>query len=105
MSLTYIIVKNTKPKDKTFKLFDEKGLFLLVHKNGSKYWQQKYRVDGKERILSFGVYPEASLKEARNKRYEARKQIQDGFDPSQEKKLAKLTHLINTENSFENVAR
>ena len=77
----------------------------MVHKNGSKYWQQKYRVDGKERILSFGFYPETSLKEARNKRYEARKQIQDGFDPSQEKKLAKLTRLINTENSFENVAR
>jgi integrase len=105
MSLTDIIAKNAKPQKTQFKLFDEKGLFLLVTPNGSKYWRMKYRFDGKEKLLSFGTYPETSLKEARNKRDTARKQIQEGFDPSQEKKLAKLTRLINSENSFENVAR
>ncbi len=105
MSLTDIIAKNAKPQKTQFKLFDEKGLFLLITPNGSKYWRMKYRFDGKEKLLSFGTYPETSLKEARNKRDAARKQIQEGFDPSQEKKLAKLTRLINSENSFENVAR
>jgi len=65
----------------------------------------KYRFDGKEKLLSFGTYPETSLKEARNKRDEARKKIQEGVDPSQEKKLAKITRAINAENSFESVAR
>jgi hypothetical protein len=93
MSLTDIIAKNAKPQKTQFKLFDEKGLFLLVTPNGSKYWRMKYRFDAKEKLLSFGTYPETSLKEARNKRDAARKQIQEGCDPSQEKKLAKLTRL------------
>ena len=105
MSLTDIIAKNAKSQKAQYKLFDEKGLFLLVAPNGSKYWRMKYRFDGKEKLLSFGTYPETSLKEARNKRDVARKQIQESFDPSQEKKLAKLTRLVNAENSFENVAR
>ncbi len=105
MPLTDIIVKNLKPLDKRFKRSDEKGLYLLIHPNGGKYWQLKYRFGGKEKTLSFGTYPEISLKEARNKRDDARKQIQDGIDPSQEKKLAKLKKSINAENSFESVAR
>ncbi|NBV07215.1 MAG: DUF4102 domain-containing protein [Proteobacteria bacterium] len=105
MPLTDIIAKNAKLKDKRYKLSDEKGLFLLVHENGSKYWQVKYRIDGKEKLLSLGVYPEVSLKQARDKRDEARRKIQDGLDPSQEKKLAKLTNSINSQNTFEAIAR
>jgi integrase len=105
MPLTDIIAKNAKPRDKRYKLSDEKGLFLLVHENGSKYWQVKYRIDGKEKLLSLGVYPEVSLKQARDKRDEARKKIQDGLDPSHEKKLKKLSHQIESENNFEAIAR
>ena len=105
MPLTDIIVKNAKPQKTQYKLSDERGLFLLVLPTGGRYWRMKYRFDGKEKSLSFGTYPETSLKEARNKRDEARKQIQEGIDPSQEKKLAKLTRAINSENSFESVAR
>jgi integrase len=105
MSLNDVKCKNIKPADKTFKVSDEKGLYLEVNANGSKYWRLKYRFAGKEKRLALGVYPEISLKEAREKRDEARKQIQGGTDPSQEKKLAKLTRLINADNSFENVAR
>ncbi len=50
MSLTDIIAKNAKPQKTQFKLFDEKGLFLLVTPNGSKYWRMKYRFDGKEKV-------------------------------------------------------
>jgi Arm DNA-binding domain len=81
MPLTDISAKSAKPKEKLYKLSDEKGLFLSVRPNGGKYWQMKYRFDGKEKILSFGVYPEVSLKEAREKRDSARKQIKDGVDP------------------------
>jgi hypothetical protein len=105
MPLTDIIVKNAKPKEKQYKLSDEKGMRLLVHPNGSRYWQLKYRFGGKEKLLSLGVYPEVSLKEARDKRDAARKQLQEGLDPSHEKKLSKLTKTLNAENSFENIAR
>lgn len=68
MPLADITVKSAKPKDKNYKLSDEKGLFLLVNKNGSKYWRLKYYFAKKEKLLSFGVYPEIFLKEAREKR-------------------------------------
>lgn len=91
MSLTDIKCKSAQPKEKIYKLSDEKGLYLQVNPNGSKYWRLKYRFDGKEKKLSFGVYPELSLK--------------DGIDPSEEKKLVKLTRMVDADNSFENVAR
>lgn len=105
MPLNDVKCKNIKPTEKIFKVSDEKGLYLEINPNGSKYWRLKYRFAGKEKRLALGVYPEISLKEAREKRDDARKQIQEGIDPSQEKKLAKLTRLINADNSFENVAR
>jgi len=105
MPLTDIAAKSAKPKDKLYKISDEKGLYLSIRPNGGKYWQMKYRFDGKEKLLSFGVYPEVSLKEARDKRDDARKQIKNGIDPSAEKKLAKLTRMVDAENSFEAVAR
>lgn len=103
--LTDIRVKNLKPTEKIFRVFDEKGLYLEIHPKGGKYWRFKYGFDGKENRLAFGVYPEVSLKEARDKRDDARKKISNGINPSEEKKLGKITRLINAENSFENVAR
>jgi len=70
-----------KPKDKDYKASDEKGLYLQVKKNGSKYWRFKYRINGVEKLLSLGVYPDVSLKSARNDRDAAKKQIMDGLDP------------------------
>jgi Arm DNA-binding domain len=73
--------RNAKVKSKPFKLYDEKGLFLLAHPNGSKYWRLKYRVAGKEKLLALGVYPEVSLANAREKRDDARKLHSQGVDP------------------------
>ena len=86
--------RNAKPSDKQYKLADEKGLFLLIHPNGSKYWRMKYRHGGKEKLLSFGVYPETSLSEARAKRDNARKLIAEGSDPSAVKQEEKRTASI-----------
>lgn len=63
MPLTDTAIRNAKPNEKALKLTDEKGLFLLIHPNGSKYWRQKYRYNGKGKILAHGVYPDVGLKD------------------------------------------
>lgn len=68
MPLTDIVCRTAAPSDKPRKLSDEKGLYLEVMPNGSKYWRFKYRFAGKENRLAFGVYSEVSLKSAREKR-------------------------------------
>lgn len=98
-------IRHAAPREKPTKLADNKGLFLLINPNGSRYWRFKYRIDGKEKLLSLGVYPETSLSEARLKCDAARKQLADGVDPSQERKNNKLTAATPYENSFEAIAR
>ena len=91
--------------DKAYKLSDEKGLHILINPNGSKYFRLKYRFDGKEKTLALGVYPETTLKQAREKRDIARKQIADGIDPSENKKAVKESREASAANSFEIIAR
>ena len=90
MALTDTTCKNTKPNaDKPRKLSDEKGLYLLINPNGSKYFRMDYRFGGKRKTLALGVYPQISLKQARDKRDEARSQLADGIDPSLKRKAEK----------------
>lgn len=96
--------KNAKPKDKAYKLADEKSLYLEVMPNGAKYWRMKYRYGGKEKRLAFGVYPEIGLKDAREKRDEARKLLINGIDPSETRKAMKAAQIADAE-TFEVVAR
>lgn len=96
--------KNANPKDKAYKLADEKSLYLEVRPNGAKYWRMKYRFGGKEKRLAFGVYPETGLKEARAKRDEARKLLADGVDPGETRKAIKAAQAADAE-TFEVVAR
>lgn len=105
MSLKDIQVKTAKPKDKDYKLTDGDGLYLLVTTSGSKCWRFKFRIDGKEKLLAFGMYPDISLTEARNKRHEARNQLANGLDPSVVKKAAKASREELQANSFETIAR
>ncbi|MEP6908061.1 MAG: tyrosine-type recombinase/integrase, partial [Pseudoxanthomonas sp.] len=71
---------------------------------GSKYWRLKFRIGGKEKSLSFGVYPEVSLDEARKRRNAARELLRDGVDPSQERKQQKRQAKLEADNSFELIA-
>ena len=106
MALSDTTIKAAKPlPDKPYKLSDEKGLYILINPNGSKYFRLKYRFAGKEKTLSLGVYPETTLKQAREKRDTARKQIVDGIDPSENKKAVKESREASATNSFEIVAR
>ena len=75
--LTELSIKNSKPKDKQYKLTDGQGMYLRIYPNGSKYWQLQYWSEGKQKVLSLGVWPEVSLKQAREKRYKAKKKLKD----------------------------
>lgn len=105
MPLTDTAIRNAKPGEKPVKLADEKGLFLLITPAGAKYWRQKYRFGGKEKLLSHGVYPEVSLKEARERRDDARKLLSNGVDPGGAKKAEKASRVLQSANSFEALAR
>ena len=104
MSLTIVAINHAKPKDKAYRLYDEKGLYLEVTKAGGKLWRLKYRFGGKEKRLAIGPYPEISLKDARAARDAARTQLATGTDPSEYKKLMKATALSDSANTFEAIA-
>lgn len=105
MPLTDIAVRNAKPDNsKTLRLKDERGLYLEVSPAGGKWWRLRYWIGGKENRLSLGVYPDVSLKEARERRDEARRQIANGIDPSQVRKAGAAEANADKE-TFEIVAR
>lgn len=105
MSLTDTAVRSAKPGDKPVKMYDERGLFLIVTPAGGKWWRFRYSFGGKEKLLSLGVYPDVSLKDARTRRDEARKLIAQGIDPGAERKADKAAVAALTENCFEAVCR
>ncbi|WP_047243878.1 tyrosine-type recombinase/integrase [Chromobacterium subtsugae] len=106
MPLTDAAIKSAKPREdgKHLKLTDGQGLSLWVMPTGAKYWRLKYRINGKEKLLALGVYPEVSLKVARLKRDDARKQIADGEDPAAMRKMDKVIKLAAAANTFEAIA-
>lgn len=105
MPLTDTAIRTAKAGEKPYKLADEKGLFLLVNPNGAKWWRLKFRIAGKEKMLSLGTYPDTSLKDARVKRDEARRMMAEGIDPGQQRKAAKATRDELSANSFEVICR
>lgn len=104
MQLRDTVLRNTKPREKPFKLSDGQGLYVLINKTG-KYFRYDYRFAGKRKTLALGVYPNTSLAEAREKHSSARKLLQQGIDPSKNKKLEKITQQEKASNSFESIAR
>lgn len=104
-ALTDASIKNAKPTDKEYKLSDGGGLYLLVKPNGGKYWRLKYYFLGKEKLLAIGVYPDISLAQARKKRDIAKQQKLAGTDPSEIKKAEKRLAILQSENTFEAIAK
>ena len=105
MSLTDLVIRNAKPREKAYRLGDGRGLYLLVEPKGSKLWRFKYRFVGKVRKLSLGAYPEVPLALARERQLEARRLIDQDIDPLDAKKQAKRTARLAAANSFEAVGR
>lgn len=81
MALKELDVKYASKRDRDYKLSDGGGLYVLIRTNGSKLWRMKYRFDGKEKVLSFGSYPDLSLADARVKRTKAKALLDEGKDP------------------------
>jgi Arm DNA-binding domain len=98
-------VRDAKPREKPYKLFDERGLYLLVTPSADQHrgrlWRFRYRHNGTEKLLALGTYPDVSLKRAREKRDEARRLIADGIDPNVQRKAERAA---STE-TFEAIGR
>lgn len=105
MALTHTSIVAAKPTDKPYSLADGKGLSLLVQPTGAKWWRLRYRFDGKAKMLSVGVYPDVSLKDARERRDDARRLLANDIDPGANRKIQKAAKQDRAANSFEVVAR
>ena len=105
MPLTDTAIRNAKPGPKPIRMFDGGGLYLEVAPSGGKWWRFKYRFGGKEKRLSLGVYPDVGLKEARERRDEARKLLAGDIDPGENRKAKQAAQADRAANSFEVVAR
>jgi hypothetical protein len=104
--LTELQIKNAKSlPGKSVRLFDACGLYLEVSETGGRWWRLKCRYAGKEKRLSLGVYPETSLKEARERCDEARKLVSDGVDPSQQRQTDRLALAVRSQDTFERIDR
>ncbi len=105
MALTDVAIRNTKPGAKPIKLSDGAGMFLMVTPAGGKLWRLKYRIDGREKLLAIGAYPEIGLSDARKRREDARALIALGKDPSREKQRDKLRSRIQAVDTFAAIAK
>ncbi|EST58292.1 integrase [Proteus hauseri ZMd44] len=104
MPLTDIQIRKANPKEKPYTLNDGNGLSLLIEPNGSKGWRFRYRFAGKPKMISLGVYGQVTLAEARKKRDEAKKQLAENINPSDDRKSEKIALRYATENTFYAVA-
>lgn len=105
MPLSDRAIRNAKPAKHLFRLYDSAGMYLEITPAGGKWWRLKYRVEGKEKRLSLGVFPDVRLAEARSRRDAARKLLADGIDPSAKRQADKREAAGRAANSFEAVAR
>lgn len=95
--LTENVVRDAEPREKTYKLSDTGGLFVMVNPDGSRWWRLRYKYGEKERGISLGVYPLVSLKLARQRRDDARRMLQDGLDPSHQRRVQRVSQTVTFE--------
>lgn len=104
MPLTDTAVRQAKAQEKPYSVNDGQGLSLHIERNGTKSWHFRYRWHGTPTRISFGTYPEISLRDARGRRDEARAMVAKGIDPRAERRQAKAEAAVQQENTFEAVA-
>lgn len=105
MPLTETRLRALKPKDKPYKVADDRGLYIEVSPSGGKLWRFRYRIGTVEKKLSIGSYPEINLKDARQAAYEARVKVASGGDPAMDKRKQKIRSEFLSAQTFEAVAR
>jgi len=99
------LLRGLKATGEPKKYSDGGGLYLFVSRTGGRLWRMDYRFEGKRKTLSFGAYPAVGLKDARQKREEAKEQLAKGIDPGAHKQAVKASVKAETENTFEIIAR
>jgi len=104
MPLSEPQVRSAKPSVSAFKLYDSEGLFLLVTPSGGKLWRYRFKVDGREKLLSFGAYPKVGLAMARKKRNTAIEKLQEGVDPAADWREVKAARTQTKRHTFKTVA-
>lgn len=104
MKLTDTAIKKARAREKAYSMSDGEGLFLRIAPSGGKLWRWKYRYEGKEKLMSFGGYPDVSLAEARERHREARKLLASGIDPMAQRKALKTAERLSSGNSFASIA-
>ena len=100
MALTAAEVKNARPGERDYKLGDSKGLYLFVTTKGARSWRMKYRYAGKEKRLTFGLFPDVSLADARDRCEEARAVLRAGRDPLIEAEKARAAIVVASAATF-----
>lgn len=105
MKLTNLDCKNAKPREKTYKLFDGKGMFLEIRPNGGRHFRWRYRYAGKDKTLTIGTYPRVTLAKARRAVVAAQDDLDSGIDPAAKKQADKLTMKLMANTTFEGIAR
>jgi len=100
-TLTDAQCRSAKPTEKARKLFDGGGLFLFVSPTGARIWRLAYRLDGKQKTISFGPYPDVSLAQARELRYQVKQDLRSGVDPMQKRKMVAKAASISLEAASE----
>ncbi len=105
MALTNAEAKAARAGERDYKLGDSGGLYLFVTTKGAKSWRMKYRFGGKEKRLTFGLYPEVTLAEARDRRDEARKMLRENRDPVVEERRRAAAEIAAAGATFETIAR
>jgi len=104
MSLTDLAIRRAKPTGKTYRLFDGGGLYIEIPATGNKRWRYKYRFQGKEKLLSLGIYPDTGLAQAREQHLVLRKLLASGIDPSQQRKANKAIAAKQAAHHFAAIA-
>jgi integrase len=104
MPLTDLTIRNAKPSQRVVKLSDGEGLQLWIAPTGAKSWCLAYRFDGKQKKLTIGPYPEIDLRAARTRRDEAKAVLRAGGDPSERKRIDKLTQRASRAVTFDLLA-
>ena len=104
MALTDTEIRKARPAEKPYRLSDAGSLYLWVTPAGGKLWRWAYKHEGKEKLMSFGKYPDVPLALARERHAEARKLLASGLDPMGQRKAAKTAEKVAAENSFRTIA-
>jgi len=103
--LTDTHCRNAKPREKLYRLNDQRGLYLEVKPNGVKAWRYRFTLDGKASMFALGEYPAVTLSEARERSEAARKLVKQGINPAQQRQLDRIRQASEAKNTFEIVAK